>query len=69
MALLLVSIQNVIQFKVKERTRGTLFFTAVLTSATSRNHYVIKEKKKNIYIIIIDEKKKKTLCQYELSGI
>lgn len=32
-ALLLVSMQNVTQFKVRDRTRGTLFFVAVLTSA------------------------------------
>lgn len=33
-ALLLVSMQNVTQFKVKDRTSGTLFFVAVLISAT-----------------------------------
>lgn len=42
-ALLLDSMQNVNQFKVNERTSGTLFLTAVLISAmkVSRHKYHI----------------------------
>lgn len=36
-ALLLVSMQNATQVSVKERTRGTLFFTAARTSALSKD--------------------------------
>lgn len=38
-ALLLVSMQNVTQFNVKDRTSGTLFFVAVLISATIYNMF------------------------------
>ena len=44
--LLLDSIQNVSQFRVNDLTRGTLFFTAALTSATKNQ---VLDKLKRIY--------------------
>jgi hypothetical protein len=42
-ALLLVSMQNATQVSVKERTRGTLFFTATRTSASSKESFFLIE--------------------------